>query len=378
MDIEIKKILEYFRPISEKYNHEKSKQEGKEINIFQLISNIYHRENLHTDILYFLLDGDHDYKKEFLKLFLEYLYKFHEVEKVDYKVCEVKKERPTLNIENNERGRIDILIKRDERFIIIENKINNAPDTPNQLVKYVNYCKIEKVDAIIYLSMDGSKYPDKNWNVSEKEKIEISGKIKQVAAFNNNKQDLYKGWLSTCIGKTNESDDVKFILKHYRGLLKILDNNMNTLTEPQNEFYEEITKNKDIYEVALTIKHFLSNGLSIFFASKFKEQFKDGDYLPFKNPEIVAGNQLIFDGLKFEISGSNYYLRISFKDEIQQFCVEFLDRDQKWDQGDRTSLLKILEHHGFANEIYKWYSFEEKDELPNKIKSLLKDFKKVS
>jgi hypothetical protein len=77
----------------------------------------------------------------------------------------VKVEQPTKD-ENDAKGSIDIFISDKvtdgkKYGIIIENKINNAPDTTNQLVKYIKYAEENHIEigAVVYLPRTDDKQP---------------------------------------------------------------------------------------------------------------------------------------------------------------------------------------------------------------------------
>ena len=119
-----------------------------------LIDELHANENAHSRILRMLLqydDKDRGYWifKSFLNIeFISRVFK-----------CSV--EKPLFE---NERDRIDLLIHEIVRYaIIIENKINGAPDQYEQLERYVNSCK-DRYDIkqiyVIYLTCDGSKKAD--------------------------------------------------------------------------------------------------------------------------------------------------------------------------------------------------------------------------
>ena len=133
---------------------------------FELISDLYYREKFHSDILFSILnkntpDIGRDY---FLKLFLDYLGIPIEVFNPEKKYT-IKLEQPTGKIQKNEedlgkKGFIDVFIYNDSQALIIENKINYAPDMENQLVRYMKYVEEEleiKKYAVIYLTLTDDK-----------------------------------------------------------------------------------------------------------------------------------------------------------------------------------------------------------------------------
>ena len=125
-------MLKRYREYIDKNNFE----ENYPFNIFELISDIYYRENFHSDIIAQLLRNE-----IILKNFLDFI----GVDKSKYENCEVEREE----------SKIDILIKTKKNCIIVENKLNWAKDMPEQLFRYYNECKNNKkleVDKVVYLS----------------------------------------------------------------------------------------------------------------------------------------------------------------------------------------------------------------------------------
>ena len=125
------------------YNEKNNFVENYPFNIFELISDIYYRENFHSDIIAKLFEH-----KIILKNFLNYI----EVDSNKYINSQIKREE----------NKIDILIKTETNCIIIENKLNWASDMREQLSRYYEICKNDKleVDKIVYLSPNSSKQPE--------------------------------------------------------------------------------------------------------------------------------------------------------------------------------------------------------------------------
>ena len=133
-------MIKRYREYIDKNNFE----ENYPFNIFELISDIYYRENFHSDIIAQLLRNE-----IILKNFLDFI----GVDKSKYENCEVEREE----------SKIDILIKTEKNCIIVENKLNWAKDMPEQLFRYYNECKNNKkleVDKIVYLSPNSWKQPE--------------------------------------------------------------------------------------------------------------------------------------------------------------------------------------------------------------------------
>ena len=130
----------------------------RDFNIFTAISDTYYKENLHSDILALILDphtekiGNITYLKTFLE---DTDGLFH----TDFK--------PYFQDENSvevcrEAGDTDILVHNGQYGIIIENKINKAPDMPNQLCRYLNWAEqVKKLEVlqIFYIPFEKDKRP---------------------------------------------------------------------------------------------------------------------------------------------------------------------------------------------------------------------------
>ena len=154
--------------IAKEHFDRKSHSKEDRYNIFRIISNLYYRENFHSDIIAFFLDpnGNHGCKHLMLDLFISMLNKAGcDIDYMDYSDAVVVREE----------ARIDILISSEEnkKAIVIENKINNAGDMPRQLPRYYDYVtKNYILDAIVYLPLSFNKTPNMNdWTEMDKKHI---------------------------------------------------------------------------------------------------------------------------------------------------------------------------------------------------------------
>lgn len=125
------------------------------------------------------------------------------------------------SIEN--KRRIDILITWDDHAIIIENKLNNAADQPDQLKDYYSIQKKDensissksfKVEKVVYMPANMNKSAPLLGLEAE-----VTGKIKNIYP-----SDLIK-WLSN----TPENSKTKVACNNYINLLKHI-NNSNIVT----------------------------------------------------------------------------------------------------------------------------------------------------
>lgn len=235
---------------------------GREVhgfNVFLAISDVYYRENFHSDFMAMLLDpsSPHQEGSLFLQGFVEMLNKKL---KQDGKNRTIKGDwygrytQVFREVGNREKGKIDILIKGSKHLIIVENKINNAADMERQLPRYVEYVMDKygdcTLDAIVYLPLsekDGEgnekKPDDSTWLPGDHEKVD--GKLMIIPAYkdtDSNKVNIVENWLTPCLSNCHDTD-TKSVVKQYIELVKTLNYNMKDT--------------KDIFELA---KLFENNG----------------------------------------------------------------------------------------------------------------------
>ena len=183
------------------------KYNGRQISD-ELKKNFLEKENLHSDILFTILNPDTPEIGR--KYFLEEFVKFLDIENrfdctKDFGIIVVIKEQPTGKIawtdndgqQREKEGYIDLLIKNDEQAIIIENKINYAPDMDNQLVRYMKYVDEElgiKTYTVVYLTLidDKEKKPPLEFDKGFKKYKEMlndkkTGILKELYAVDGEK-----------------------------------------------------------------------------------------------------------------------------------------------------------------------------------------------
>ncbi|MBO7485738.1 MAG: PD-(D/E)XK nuclease family protein [Spirochaetaceae bacterium] len=150
----------------------------KRFNIFETISDQYHKEKFHSDILYSILSPETPEigticNKEILEEFVKMVDSAFDF-KVDDTVKVSKEEsNKVLNGDYEKQGYIDLLITNSQnKAIIIENKINDAQDMENQLVRYMDYVKNQKFGKsmtdkefknnvrVVYLTLEPGKIPN--------------------------------------------------------------------------------------------------------------------------------------------------------------------------------------------------------------------------
>ena len=302
----------------------------RKFSFFESISDFYYRENLHSDILKIILNPETKEigRKYFMKEFVQFLGLTKE--QFDWK----------SNFEViREKGRIDLLVKNKSQAIIIENKINNAQDMKNQLVRYMKYVS-DPVDngglgistyTVVYLTLTGNKNPPKEFD-KEFERYEIELKnpkiLKHVYAVAGKKdKSLENTFLPACqkILKeemdNNENIDVKqacntasVYIEQYKTLLKHLGGN-EYMKSADMHILREIYSTKEKFDAAndlmelLNSKERLDKALAEVIKERFSKEISE---------EVVFENRRDYDA---------YYS----KNKNKTLFVFFL-----WDPNDRN------------------------------------------
>ena len=217
-------------------------------NIFDIITDKWKRENLHSEILKFLLEN----YEEFFDNFLDFI--------------EIKNKEEYSNSEiTNEEAKIDILIKSENKAIIVENKINEAPDQNEQLARYYKKVKYEykkEVEKIIYIVPSENKNPnEQTFGKDEKIKKEINDRFIKIKGFDGSENDLVscleksRDKLKSNLEKTKNNLDSEnfnklFFINHYIEILKRT--GAGDMSEVELKFFEEIMEkyktDKDIFK----------------------------------------------------------------------------------------------------------------------------------
>jgi hypothetical protein len=266
-------------------------------NAFALVSEIYHRENLHSDVMAAILDpqGAHGQGDRFLRLFLEFLRDKHQValDLDDYRDASVEREP----------GRIDLLIRGahgDRRkAIIVENKINGAPDMERQVAGYLK--KVEdvwslKCDAIIYLTLQQKGWPGTHgWDDDEKDRV--NSLLKPICAFADAPDDLYYGWLGPCVATAADSSlEVTHVIRQYRQILLKL--GQTAMNQPLMEAFYDLMKDPERHQTALSVTAMV-NDLPAFRCQRLMEMFQR-KASPFRKVYFYRQDLLVFENCGVE------------------------------------------------------------------------------
>jgi hypothetical protein len=306
-------------------------------NLFAIISELYYRENFHSDILKALIDpkGKHQEQEKYLHLFLEFI-RSHgvSINLSDYSNVQVEREE----------GKVDLLIKDEDskKAIIIENKINNAVDRHRQLPRYLEYVRANDYapDAIVYLRLNGYAYPDTTgW--SPKETEEVKTLITIVSAYDNDEtqKDLLTGWIRKCEEVTT-NPDAQHILRQYGDLIKKLGGNI--MNKPiMEKFYKTIVEGENL-KTALSLKAMLDD-LVLYRVEKIIDKFKS-DLAPFRSIANYKDYDAYFTGVIWK--DAHLGLDILVGPELYSF--QFWDRNDR--EGAKGQAKAILQKMGCLDE----------------------------
>jgi len=325
---QIESILTKIKPIAEEYNKEDIKPP---FNIILAASENYYYENYHSDIMAYILKN----KPETIKYFIEYINGIPnapkdmiKIDENNYKNIEVKREKYN----------IDILIRdlTSRHCIIVENKIKNAIDMPQQLPNYYREMKKQEytVDVLLYYSFDGTKSPIKStWSDEDKELVK--NKIVFGAAANKTGTDYINAFLIKCKNNTKDEQEKAFYWQ-YIDLLDYLRRKNQMNDQPMEEFYKEMLK-PDQYVSALCIRNMLYKFIE-FRRDQIRDYFQN-NHSPFED-QSKTSNGIVYEKIR-EISEERIKLDI-YSDE-KTTTILF------WIQEPKTELdliKKILEKIG--------------------------------
>ncbi len=299
-------------------------------NLFGIISEKYHQENFHSDILRAFIDpeGGHRGRDRYLRLFLEFLCSLGA--KIDISIY--------TNVHVvREKGRIDLLIKDEDskRAIIIENKINGAEDMPQQIPRYLEYVKTSgyTCDAIVYLRLNSHERPDTTgWTAEERK--EVNSLLKVVSAYNETKDDLFNGWILKSQYAPGDPD-AQHILRQYAGIIKKLGGNI--MNKPlMEQFYTKMLVGEN-HRAAMALKSMLDDFI-LYRVERIIDTFKN-DLSPFTKIANCDDENAYFSGL--EVGPAHYGIDVVA--ETEGYIFQFWDRnDENGTNGLAKKMLKSM------------------------------------
>jgi hypothetical protein len=345
-------------------NNYKKEEIIEPFNIILASSDLYYRENYHSDIIAYILKYKLDYLYDFIN--------FININKNDNQENIEKKYYFDYKIEREE-GKIDILIKNEEtkHCIIVENKINNAEDMNRQLPKYY-IRQIDQgftVDKILYLSLDGSKRPDKTTWLESDYDLNLDKIIIYAAASNNSEKDLIEAFIKNCYNAdTYRAENALF--EQYKDLLIFLRRHEMD-SQLMEKFYQEMA-NADNYNSALSIRNMLND---------FPSFRRDRIYNYFVNnhkPFMSIGKHSYNDTFFFTVPTlSKENMKIDIFAEEESTVIRFWIQEPKTKEDTIFEVLNIInENKSFRKEEINSYRAEFKypDEEEKMYKYITKLF----
>ncbi len=370
----IETFLRKTRKLHKKYTERNKDKTEIGFNVFTISSDFYYRENFHSDIVKSFLNPQekHNEGSKYLHTFIELINKKNnqiEVQKADFE----------NSIVEREKHNIDILITDEysKKAIIIENKINNAADQQRQLPRYVDIVKKEfEIVAIVYLTLNSSKRPDKNdWNKDELKEINPILKLIPAYEIDPSKPSLFNDWIIPSIINSANIDST-FLLRQYGNLIKYL--NTNTMDTISLEKFYDTLKNSDSIKTAISIRNML-NDLPEYLAIRIEDKYKERCY-PFKKIWRHKLRDTVFEG--FEIKG--LYLKLDIWCDIDGYTAHFWEtRNTDFDiSSEFKDKIKILSdfniHNNEKNNIKRRFKIFEEEELFVFIDNLLVELKNMN
>ncbi len=317
-------------------------------NAFNLISDTFYRENFHSDIIKAILDvdGKHQAGNEYLLLFISLLNQF--LKKDSKTPIDSNHYKNKVSV-TREVGRRDItIIGENNHAIIIENKINDAGDTNNQIPSYVEKLESENriVDVVVYLTLNQAKEPNEaTWKVTREKKNEIKNKLISLRAFNGKENDLCSGWLKKCIDITAHIDSLS-ILRQYHKILKYLTRN-HMDHEYMKTFYNYLEKKQENSEILLSIRN-ASNELPWYICTEIYNHFQvKNDVQPFDH--IGVWKDVCYYLGEYKIGNCSFVMDIAVSN-LDYCFIDFSSRIPAWKKEPAEVVLKEV---GVIDE-FKW------------------------
>lgn len=362
---EIVECLESSFLIGEEYYESKQDNEIDSFNVFQIVSDLYYRENFHSDIIRFFLapDESHYEGNKFLRIFIQMLNNTgRNINFNDYRDAIVIREE----------GKIDILIKSEssKKAIIIENKINNAGDMQRQLPRYYDYVSQSyKIDAIVYLPLEEKKPDDSDW--SETDKLNVNQLLVTIPAYNKSKINIVDNWLKPCTLSADSIDVLSTLRQYSQLIIQLNRNKMDTIV--LEKFYNELIKKEDYLKTAQSIREMLDN-IPCYMAYRIQNEFGQKCY-PFKEIWINKSTDAIFE--KAIIDGIYTKMDICCHEDrydVLFWCPEENIEEKKFSDivGRIQSLKDFKKPNGnVKNQVVKQFGFFMESDLFDFIRGFL-------
>lgn len=347
---------EFCKDLVYRYKVYKKKELGNSLNVFSVSKYGNQLENFHSDILaiFFNQNERHASGLLFVRKFADFLnnffYKNIQIKNYEHSTCE------------REKGRVDLLIVDEvsKHCIILENKINDAPDMPDQLKRYYEYATNErnlKVDAIIYLTLNGNK----NAPLVGIEKIDD---LVVNLSFFNTINNIYSNWLMPCYDEAISNKETSSFIYQYAILLKHiskLEENMDL----KKDFYNLIS-NKDNF-LKMEALSSLYNDLHIYRATVFAEKLQN-NYKPFTKKYLYKPWHWLYENYT-DRTGTNFKLDVHFGKDYARidFWIPRSTEENNFTKVKAKLIeinkLKDFLPEGYGNGFYKEFNIKDYNSL---------------
>lgn len=352
---------EMLSTIHEYQLRQKSEQE-ESLNAFTMVSDLYYRENFHSDVIKTFLDPTekHNEGNKFLFAFIDFLNQ-------DFKK-NILKENYKDAIAVREEGKIDILVKSEasHHCIIIENKMYNAGDMSRQLPRYYDSMSEQgyEVDTIVYLPLDVNKTPDQStWEDGDAE--HVLPLLCICPAYHEHHFNLMDDWIIPCTNITQNINNIS-ILRQYSELIKTLsDNIMDSVI--MNKFHTKLMEG-DNYETAISIKNMMED-LPVNMADRLVEKYKkDSDFYK------VWKYKPTFCGLAFYINKEEY--KIDIWTSIEGYSINLFSQTSKEKGMDWAKNLASLKSFTFNEGCFNCvFTFKEEEKVVECVNQLIEEIR---
>lgn len=303
-------------------------------NLFEVISDLYYRENFHSDIIAHWLNPTEKHGMDSLPLscFIRMIQKCgcSSICEENYQEAHVIREQPTGN------GFIDIAIMdfSSMHAFIIENKINNAGDMDRQIPRYCDYLEGEgfTVDAAIYLPLDIHSKPDKStWKENDYKREAI---IYIVPAYClEDRPNLIKDWIRPLTTEEITNENVSNLEQYSRLIKKLSKQNMDKVSLEQ--FYQTLLQGQNL-EIANSISAMMKD-LPSYLATRIYDTYSI-KCAPFEKIWIYKDADAVFENCVF----NGLYLKIDVWCDTNMYNVMFWTPKNE-DADNRSDFIDIAQ-----------------------------------
>ena len=222
----IKRIVE-----TERVQFEERRMRGECFNVFDILGLSANETRTHSAIIAELLspNGSHGMQDIPLSLFLKLINS--RVCQFDFNTKSVKviteKDIGSVNFQEEEGGRLDIIVESGKKAIIIENKVY-ADDQEKQLIRYHNYATQHYGEGnyvLLYLCLNAHEASDASTK-SKNTELKVSESYYPIS-YNSEIQQ----WIKDCLAASYDKPLVRETLRQYLDLIISLTNGMGNNNE---------------------------------------------------------------------------------------------------------------------------------------------------